>query len=204
MDSGWIKVYRKIMENEHYFKEPFCKNMAWIDLLLLANHKQASIRKRGITLNINRGEVGLSETELAKRWRWSRRKVDGFLKELKKAHQIAHQKNNVTTLITILNYVAYQQKAPQIAHEEAPQKHRKSTADLCDELNDNALQAPKNVKNDKNLINSIVRLTENQNFYENGKKENGSGSIDSGEALFAKRYGERFPAFGDSGTDDLG
>jgi hypothetical protein len=40
---------------------------------------------------------------------WSRGKVRRFLKELEKSdHQIVQQKNNITTLINIINYEQYQ------------------------------------------------------------------------------------------------
>ena len=37
--QGWIALNRKIVENPMWLSEPFSRSHAWIDLILLANHK---------------------------------------------------------------------------------------------------------------------------------------------------------------------
>ena len=106
--TGWVSIHRQMMNNKKYFSEKFCRNMAWIDMIMLANHDENSIRVRGILVPIKRGQIGYTSESLAKRWKWSRGKVLRFISELELAHQIALQKNNVTTLISILNYNQYQ------------------------------------------------------------------------------------------------
>lgn len=109
MHRGYIKVYRKCTDNPLYFAEPFTKWQAWIDLLVLANYKERYIAVRGIPILVKRGQVLVGENFLAERWKWSRGKVRRFLEFLeKKVHQIEQQKNNVTTVITIINYHEYQ------------------------------------------------------------------------------------------------
>lgn len=108
MSTGWIKLHRQIMDSESYFSEKFCRNMAWIDLLLLANHKPNIIRKRGIKVKLQRGDVGHSQETLAHRWKWSRATVKRFLNDLESEGQIRQQKSNVTTCITIMNYNEFQ------------------------------------------------------------------------------------------------
>lgn len=107
-DTGWIKLHRKIQDNDNYFCEPFCRNMAWVDMLLLANHDENFFRVRGIRITVKRGQIGYTSEKLAERWRWSRGKVLRFLKELQDDKQIVQQKNNITTLISIINYHKYQ------------------------------------------------------------------------------------------------
>lgn len=118
--EGYIKLHRRIAEMPTYFTEPFCKNMAWIDLLILANHKPGVIYKRGIKIDLDRGDVGYSYRELAKRWKWSVNKAARFIDLLRKNGKIGlkmntgigtqngTQKNNVTACISILNYNKYQ------------------------------------------------------------------------------------------------
>lgn len=107
--NGWVLIHRQMMLNAEYFSEPFCRNMAWIDLLLLANHKDDSFRGRNnIRVDVKRGQVGYSLESLAQRWKWSRGKAERFLNELEIGGQVVRQKSNVTTLITILNYDTYQ------------------------------------------------------------------------------------------------
>ncbi len=81
---------------------------AWIDLLILATHKQRMIRVRGVRVIIERGDVAVAHLTLAARWKWSRGKVKRFLDELEDAKQIVQRTNNVITCISILNYSIYQ------------------------------------------------------------------------------------------------
>ena len=106
--AGWIKLHRQIQDNPLYFSEPFTRSSAWIDLLLLANHKDAYFYKRGVKIDVKVGQVGYDIDSLSKRWRWSRGKAERFLKTLENESQIIRQKNNVTTLISIVNYNEYQ------------------------------------------------------------------------------------------------
>jgi hypothetical protein len=108
MGKGWIKLHRKVQDSPQWLKKPFGKGRAWVDLLMLANHAPGFIEVRGLRLPVNRGEIGWSQPELAKRFGWSRGKVKRFLNELEMDNQIVQQKNNVSTLITIVNYDKYQ------------------------------------------------------------------------------------------------
>ena len=147
--QGYIKLYRKIEESELYFCEKFSKVHAWIDLLLLANHKNGIINIRGNIININRGQVGYSKDTLAKRWKWSKQKVYTFLELLEKLGQIDYkisqqtrqQKNNILGLITIKNYDFYQSDIPQ----DIPQTRQQTR-----QQKDHRLDTNKNDKNDKN------------------------------------------------------
>lgn len=108
--TGWIKLYRKIADSQSYFSEPFCRNMAWIDLLILANHEVGHYRCRGMKITVKRGQVGTGLEALSLRWKWSRGKVERFLKELEDDSMVVRQKTNVNTLITIKKYNDYQEK----------------------------------------------------------------------------------------------
>lgn len=112
MSTGWIKVHRSLVEHDLWLSEPFTRGQAWVDLLLLANHKSGSIRRRGIKVNVRRGEVGMSLRELAGRWKWSLGKVQRYFEELKADTQIHYrtdtEKVSVTNLISLTNYEKYQ------------------------------------------------------------------------------------------------
>jgi len=111
-NNGWIKLHRRIMNNPDWLAEPFTRAQAWIDLLLLANHDTGHIRKRGILIEVKRGQVGYSEEALAQRWRWSRGKVRRFFRDLIEKSQISRnpvqQNSRLISLITITNYDIYQ------------------------------------------------------------------------------------------------
>jgi len=123
--QGWISLHRRLAQHELWTSEPFSRGQAWVDLLLLANHKDGFIYVRGNKINIKRGQVGWSEHRLAERWQWSRNKVRKFIKDLEEEQQIKPQKNNVTSVISIVNYDKYQQNEPQ----KVPQKNRRRTTE---------------------------------------------------------------------------
>ena len=108
MHRGYIRLWRKIQDNPLWVSEKFTRGQAWIDLVMLANHKDGHIRIRGIKVPVKRGQCGWSVVSLAARWRWSRGRVNRFLKELETVQQIEQQKSFVTSLINIINYNEYQ------------------------------------------------------------------------------------------------
>lgn len=139
--DGWIKLHRKIMDTPLYLSEPFTRMQAWIDLLLLANHKEGLFYVRGNKVVVGRGQIGTSSRMLANRWKWSRGKVERFLQDLEESGQIKPQKTNVITLISICNYDEYQNTEPQ---NEPQTSHRQTT---------NEPQTDPN-KNDNNVNNA--------------------------------------------------
>lgn len=108
MSSGYIKLYRSIQDNPAWTAEPFSRQQAWIDLLLLANHAPSFVRIAGRKIEMERGQLAWSIVNLANRWQWSSGKVSRFINELKTMHQIEHQNKVVTSVITIVNYDRYQ------------------------------------------------------------------------------------------------
>lgn len=141
--SGWVKIHRQLMDNPLYHSEPFNRTHAWIDLLLLANHKENFFYKRGIRVEIAMGQVGHDVDTLSKRWKWSRGKVERFLKQLENDGMIVRQKNNVTTLISITKYSDYQ--ADDKANSKASSKPNGQQTAKQTDTNKN----DKNVKNEK-------------------------------------------------------
>jgi DNA replication protein DnaD len=99
-----------LRDSPRWLEEKFTRGQAWVDLLMLTNHTDGQIRKRGVPVEVHRGEIGWSEEALAERWKWSRGKVRRFLAELssKTVQQIEQQKTNVTSLIKVTNWDLYQ------------------------------------------------------------------------------------------------
>jgi hypothetical protein len=108
--------------------KPFSFGHAWIDLLISANIKDTKFVKRSQVIEVKRGQIAISTKGFADRWGWSRGKVDRFLKQLENEHQIEHQKSNVTTLITILNYDDYNGTDTKTNTEQTPNEHRTDTS----------------------------------------------------------------------------
>ena len=150
--EGWIKLHRQILDSELWIEEKFTRGQAWVDLLMLATHKDSSFRKRGIKINLHRGQVGKSLDELSKRWRWSIGKVKRFLNELENETQIKIDNNNVNQVITIVNYDKYQvySNANEYANDKA-EDNADSNANSDANGTQTAMQT-ETFKNDKNNI----------------------------------------------------
>ena len=108
MSSGWASIHRSLLDSDLWLSEKFSRGQAWVDLILLANHKDGFFRCRGVQVKVLRGQCGHGAVALSNRWKWSRGKVIRFLKELENDSRIVQQKDNVTTLISILKYEEYQ------------------------------------------------------------------------------------------------
>ncbi len=126
-NGGWIKLYRSVMDTPEWLTEPFTRGQAWVDLLLLANHETGFIRRRGVLVAVERGQVGYSEESLAARWRWSRGKVRRFLSELTGRSWISRgfsektvqKKASVNSVIHIVNYDKRQANGTEDGTEES-------------------------------------------------------------------------------------
>lgn len=141
--EGWIKLHRQLLESDLWRSEAFSKGQAWVDLILLANHKDSFFYKRGVKIDVKRGQLARSSVELSDRWKWSRSKVMKFLKDLKKEQQISITVSTVTQVVTVINYDNYQQKEQQTGQ----QKNSKRTA------KEQQKDTYKNDKNDNNEKN---------------------------------------------------
>lgn len=107
--TGWIKLSRKILQEQWYLGEKFTKAMCWIDLLLLAEwRKERTFFVRGIEVVVSRGQVALPLTEISKRWNLAVNTVRARLREMKNDGRISVKADNIVTRITILNWEKYQ------------------------------------------------------------------------------------------------
>lgn len=106
--QGWVKIHRDLLDNELWSDKPFTKGQAWVDLLLLANHKDKNVLIGSHTEMVERGSFITSELKLMERWGWGRKKVKLFLNFLESQKMIERNANNKRTAITIVNYGFYQ------------------------------------------------------------------------------------------------
>lgn len=110
---GWVSIHRKIEDSFLWADKPFARGQAWIDLIMLVNHKDNEIFYDGKPVLVKRGEHITSETKLANRWGWSRKKVDTFLRMLESKKMINLEiSTRKGTKINIVNYSLYQNTEP--------------------------------------------------------------------------------------------
>lgn len=108
--QGWISIYRKLQNHWLWETEkPFDKRSAWIDILLMVNHKPGKVFFNNEIVEVDTGERITSEVKLAEKWGWSRTKVRTFLKLLEQDDMIENIKENgKRTRLKVRNYSKYQ------------------------------------------------------------------------------------------------
>lgn len=165
MVEGWNKIYRSIQEHWLWTCEPFSRGQAWIDLLLMANHKEAKIMVNGNLEVVERGQRITSIRKLSDRWKWSTKKVTHFLDQLVKDKMIEYISDSSKTVVTIVNYDKYQGKETPLNventgldggignTEETQKKHEGNTEESAKKHRGNAEEKQKKTnKNDKEYI----------------------------------------------------
>ncbi len=156
MDNGWIKLHRRILRNKLYPNgRPFTKLEAWLDLLLLVNHKEEQVEINYKTYRINPGESVKSIKTWANRWGWSRKRVQRFFRFLKKEDMIDFVSDQNTTHLTVCKWPGYQSKGASNAHRT----HIKRTSE---EHHTPTNKNDKNGKNEKKAYAEFVSMTRHE------------------------------------------
>jgi DNA replication protein DnaD len=141
MAEGWICIHRKIRECDIWdYDEPFSRRDAWIDLLLLANHRDKDTIFDGKKITIQRGQYLTSVRKLSKEWHWGKDKTLKYLRLLEQCEMITREADSRRTLITIVNYSIYQDMNNETADSDKDSKQtvsRQSSATNNNDNNDN-------------------------------------------------------------------
>lgn len=153
-NKGWIKLDRQIMDSWIWTEgeEPFDWRSAWIDLLLLANHKTRKHLHAGKLMTFKKGTVCLSQYELARRWKWDRKKVKKFLTLLENDEMVTTERTTHGTIITLVNYGKFQNQGTTDGTTTTPTEglpmdyHGTTTTPTTPHK-----QELKNIKNEKEL-----------------------------------------------------
>lgn len=111
MSHGWIKVHRSLMDHWVGQMEPYCAIAAWVDLLILANHKNKKVYINSHLFEVQRGQILTSIVKLSTRWNRGRKWISKLLNNFEKDAMIQQKRDNRFTLITICNYDRFQSKA---------------------------------------------------------------------------------------------
>jgi len=107
--AGWIKQWE--IPEEHWLRSSLMYMGAWNDLIQMAERKDRKVVKYGQMLDVKRGTIYTSASELADRWKVSRWWVRHFLDMLEQDAMINRQQTDsrLTTII-VRNYAKYQDK----------------------------------------------------------------------------------------------
>ena len=157
MNRGYIKLFRKI-EDCDVFDEPVNRFRAWIDLLLMVNHKDRIIPiGKSQNIHVKRGQKWTSFEKLSKRWNWSYKTVQGYMKMLENEGMIYLETSKRGILVTVVNYGKYQDFDGKSA-EQIPEQ----TTDQIPEQRENRIpnRVPNRLhinNNDKNDIKNDIK-----------------------------------------------
>ena len=138
--KGWVKIHRKILDNILWKdSEPFDKRSAFIDLILMANHKESAVFN-GTTIqwNVPAGSFWTSIRTLSERWHWTKGKVANYLRTLEALDMVHTKRTANGTLLSLVKYEVY-----QVALDTERDTERDTEQDTH-----------KNVKNVKNVKNN--------------------------------------------------
>lgn len=171
---GWIKLHKQILESKSWQRKPFDPARAFIDILLRANHKPSTAVIKYKSYEVDRGELLTSEVKLAERFGWSREKLRRWMMELKRDSTLDSRKDNLCTIVRVLNYDTYQDPEKQTRQgvdtaNETSKKHQKNSGEYTSK------EVLRNYKNSSSLrseeeappveqikLGSHVRITQEQ------------------------------------------
>lgn len=146
-NNGYIKLYRKILDNPIV-----CKDMehfiVWIYLLLNATHKEHDVVFKNERVTLKAGQILTGRKKIGQRFNIDENKVQRILKYFEKQHQIEQQMSSKNRLITIVNWKEYQLERQQI---EQQVNNNRTTSEQQVNTNKNG----KNIKKDKNVTTIV-------------------------------------------------
>lgn len=108
MNSGWIKLHRKLLDNPISRKPAWCA--LWVTLLLLANHDNRNkFIWNGKEIEQKAGEFVTGRKSLSEQTGIPESTIEDILKFLENSCQIRQQKTTKYRLITIVKWNEYQE-----------------------------------------------------------------------------------------------
>ena len=103
--QGFTQIPNHIFDSIMWTDKKFDERHALMDLYRLAQFQEGYVIKKGRPIILKPGQVGWSQKKLAERWQWSDGKVRRFLNNMKTVGEIDIVKTNVSTTITLLNWI---------------------------------------------------------------------------------------------------
>lgn len=116
--SGFYLMSRGWMDNDIFGNDEYSQRDAWLWIIEAAAWKPSRARIKGSIVDLERGQLTFSVRFMAEKWRWSKSRVDRFLKRLADQGMIetctkigttaGHPAGQGQSIITVCNYEKYQ------------------------------------------------------------------------------------------------
>ena len=117
--SGWIRVYRSLMNKAWYKKAEY--TLLWVHILFKASHTEHEFWMNGKSVKLKPGQFVTGRKMLASETGVNESKVERILKTFENEQQIEQQKTSKNRMITVLNWGSYQ-KSEQHIEQQANNK----------------------------------------------------------------------------------
>ena len=104
----FITIPRSLFDDDAFPPEPYSRREAYIDLIQKACYEPKKLPYKGCVIELQRGQLAISVRTLAARWGWSKSKVETVLNEFAREERIGRKSDGVMSIISILNYDAFQ------------------------------------------------------------------------------------------------
>jgi DNA-binding transcriptional regulator YhcF (GntR family) len=145
MNNGYIKIYRKMLENPIIMKDS--DHLAvWVYLLMEATHKEIDVMFGKERKKLVAGQLITGRNKIANELRVNSSKIQRILDEFEKDGQIEQQANNKCRLITIPKWGEYQKSEQQVNNKRTTSEQQVNTIQEYKECKNN-----KNERNNNNI-----------------------------------------------------
>lgn len=182
MELGYVRLYRKILDNPIIWKDS--DHVAiWIYLLLNATHKEIPVIFKGERTILKPGQLIVGSKAIAEELNINYVKVHRVLNDFKVEKQIEKQASNKNSLITILNWEKYQscekQNEIQVKNncnsDEIQMKNECNTTEkqLKNNYNSTEIQQKSETQSEKQIITeNALNTAFNQEETSTSEKQN--------------------------------
>jgi hypothetical protein len=200
--NNYITISRKLFEHSLWCEErTFSRFEAWIDLIQLArfeNTEQKSIIN-GKIVGWIRGEIPVSLRFLARRWNWSKNKVDNFFSLLENEKMIEKRTAEGTsqTIIKLSNYDSYNfsksEKGQRRDSGGTTKGQRRDKSNIVNNVNNDDINPTDDAKHD--FIDELIRIFAEKYFEIRGLEYEimNKGKERSSAAKIFKTYKKKCP-----------
>lgn len=161
--KGWISLYRSIQDHWLWQERPFSKGQAWLDLLLLANHKDNKFLLGNELIKVKKGSFITSQKKLMERWGWGSEKTRTFLKLLDSDGMIRFEANKKRTTITIVHYDSYQNQNGSNPYNSRDSEECQNENRTSAERQQNDTRTSAETNNNDNNDNNVNKEREESN-----------------------------------------
>lgn len=108
MSAGTFAVSRRIWSHPEFAPCEFSEREAFLWMVSEASWKPRTVRSGRVVVDLQRGQLCASIRFMAEAWKWSKSRVDRFLKRLEKRDMLVSQSGTGQIIITLCNYDEYQ------------------------------------------------------------------------------------------------